>query len=103
MTTATKSDKAAKANKGLRAPQVRILQALAKSGKPLSRKEIAEKAPVDLAACVEYIGSADPAIRKANDVKHFPSLVSLGLVKEERHEGEPVTYAITAKGRKLAK
>lgn len=67
--------------KGLRAPQLRILKALKKSeATPRDRNWIAEKAPVDLATCVEYCGSPDPAKRKANDAKHFPSLLSLGFL-----------------------
>lgn len=66
---------------GLRAPQVRILAALKKSGKAMTRNQLSEKAPVDLAMCTEYIGSTDADKRKANDAKHFPSLISLGYVK----------------------
>lgn len=105
--TAKKSTPAPAAKKeGLRAPQVRILKALAKAGKPLPRKTIAEKAPVDQAACVEYLGSHDDSIRKANDVKHFPSLVTLGLVKCEIQDvdgRDVVVYSVTAKGRDAAK
>lgn len=84
---------------GLRKPQLRILAVLAK-GKALSRPEISEKAPVDSAACTEYLGSPDPAVRAANDKKHFPSLLGLGHIKAEQHEGEPVKYVITASGKK---
>lgn len=111
MATATAKKPAAKKapadNGGLRTPQVRILRALAKAGKALSRPQISEKAPVDQAACVEYLGSHDDATRKANDKKHFPSLVTLGLVKHEKHDvdgRDTVVYSITAAGRaKLAK
>lgn len=99
---AKKADKAPRARKeGLRNPQVRILKALSK-GKSLTRAEIAEKAPVDVATCVEYIGSHDDAKRIANDKKHFPSLLTLKYVKAEQHdEGghDVVRYAITAAGK----
>ncbi len=101
---AVKKAPAAKREKkdGLRKPQVRILKALAKSGKPLTRAQIAEKASCDVAGMVEWIGSADPEVRTANDKKHFPSLVSLGLVKQEQHDvdgRDVVVYAVTAKGK----
>lgn len=113
MTTATKTSAAKKTTKaaapkekakkdGLRKPQVRILAALARNKAALTRSQIAEKAPVDAAACVEYIGSADEAVRKANDVKHFPSLISLGLVKIEQRDvdgTDTILHTITAKGR----
>lgn len=90
---------------GLRKPQERILKCLAKTAKPLTRAMIAEKAPVDVAACVEYLGSHDDNTRLANDKKHFPSLISLGLVKHEQHDidnKDVVVYLITAKGKATA-
>ena len=92
-TPATKKD-------GLRKGQVRILEFLAKAKHPAPRKTIAEKAPVDLANCVELIGSPDAEKRAANDVKHFPCLLSLGLVKEGEDEEHGRVYSITDKGRK---
>ena len=87
--------------KGLRKPQVRILVALSKSGKPLSRAEISEKATVDVATCTEYIGSIDEVKRLANDVKHFPSLISLGFIRfAAPEEGKGANYEITAAGKK---
>jgi hypothetical protein len=89
------------AKPALRAAQQRILATLAKADKPMTRAEIAEAAKCDQAGLVEMIGSPDPKKRAANDAKHFPSLLTLGLLKE----GEPtaegtVRYVITAKGRK---
>lgn len=89
---------------GLRKPQIRILLCLNKSAKPLTRSQLAEKAPVDAASCVEYLGSHDADIRKANDTKHFPSLLSLGYVKieEEEQDGRSImVYSISANGRKI--
>lgn len=104
---AKKNTKAAKVaspgrakKEGLRGPQVRILKALAKAKGPMSRDVLAAKAPVDVAACVEYIGSTDDAVRKANDAKHFPSLISLGLVKPVvTEESRAMAYEITVKGK----
>jgi hypothetical protein len=88
---------------GLRKAQVRILKALLKAGRALTRKELAEKAPVDVAACVEYVGSSDPDRRAANDTKHFPSLVTLGYVRfGNPEEAGGTCYEITAKGRAAA-
>ena len=99
--TSVKEPKAEKKSDGLRAPQVRILKALA-AGKALTRKELAEAAPVDQASCTEHIGSQDAAKRKANDAKHWPSLISLGLVAAEEKDAV-VLYSITAAGRKALK
>jgi hypothetical protein len=102
--TAAKTTKTAAAKPLLRKPQARVLEALQKFPKGLTRPLIAEKGAVDQAALVEYIGSPDPATRKANDAKHFPSLVTLQAVKEEQREidGRNVTtYSITAKGKQL--
>lgn len=94
----TKPVETTKPKQTLRKPQLRILAALSKSKTPMSRKDISTAAPVDQACCVEYIGSPDDAIRKANDLKHFPSLVSLGFVKQAIGDG-PAVYSITAKGK----
>jgi len=92
----------AKTKTGLRKPQIRILQCLAKSRKALSRKEIAEKAPVDVAGCVEWIGSSDPETRASNDAKHFDSLITLRAVKFSLPvEGNGEAYEITSLGRKM--
>lgn len=112
-TPAKKAASAPRAKKeGLRKPQVRILKTLSKNSKPLTRSEIADKAPVDVATCVEYIGSDDDGVRKSNDKKHFPSLVTLGFVKatdgspKKGKDGTfsdnagPTEYSITATGRK---
>lgn len=95
----------AKKKEGLRKPQVRILAFLAKQTKPVDRNVIAAGAPVDVAMCTEYLGSSDDAKRLANDTKHFPSLLTLGLIKKIEPkviEGEPTggtTYQITAAGK----
>jgi len=96
--TATKKQKAAPAPVSIRKPQLRLLETLAKVG-PMTRKALAEKAKVDPAGCTEYLGSDDAATRKANDKKHFPSLVSLGFVLGESKDGEPTTYKITPAGK----
>jgi len=81
----------------LRKPQVRILAALAKATKPLTRKEIAEQAPCDEAWLTSWMGVED-------DVKRigecFPSLVTLGYVWREKPDGGPAVHSITEAGRK---
>ena len=67
---------------GLRKPQVRVLQCLAKAKKPLTRAEVSEKGEVDLAMLNSYIGSSDDATRKKNDQKVMPSLLTLKLVRQ---------------------
>jgi predicted transcriptional regulator with HTH domain len=100
--TATPKASAADKRGGLRKPMVRILKALSKAKAPLTRSEIAEKAPCDVAGCVEWIGSSDADVRKANDTKHFPSLITLGLVKIDTTADGHTAYTITAKGKALA-
>jgi hypothetical protein len=85
---------------GLRKPQVKILACLNKAGRSLPRSLIASKAPVDLAGCCEWIGSPKDEVRKANDVKHFPSLITLGFVKPEVDEEHGNVYSITKSGQK---
>lgn len=87
---------------GLRAPQLRILEAMAQVEVPLSRKDIARSANVDLAYCTSWIGSSNEEVRAKNDQK-IMSLVSLGLVKFGPKEGNGDTYQITAKGKKEVK
>ena len=94
-----------KKKEGLRGPQERILKAMLKAGKGLTRKEIAEQAPVDPAMCTEYLGSLDEAIRTRNDARYFPSLLTLGLIKAEQHDVEgkdTIQYSLTATGKKAA-
>jgi len=98
MTTATLTS----AKTELRAPQVRLLLAL---DFPMNRADWAKSAKTDKAQCTEYVGSLNPEIREANDVKHFPCLISLKLIKVkfEDENGKTVAYFDrTAKGKKMA-
>jgi hypothetical protein len=98
--TATKTPRTKK--EGLRKPQIRILQCLAKSKHPLSRKEISETAPADLACLTSWIGSHDETIRAKNDKLSMPSLLTLKAVKfGPPTEASEVVYEITALGRKM--
>src|SRR4051812_29433585 len=91
--------KETKSKDGLRKPQIRVLQALAKNKEPLSRKEISTKGKVDLAMLNSYIGAHDLKIRAKNDKAVCPSLLTLGYVTAKDKEGT-VVYSITASGRK---
>jgi DNA-binding MarR family transcriptional regulator len=84
---------------GLRKPQIKVLQALAKTDKPLSRKELAEQAGVDQAMSTEYLGSNDEANRLKNDAKVMPSLLTLGYIQSATSSGK-LCYTITPSGRK---
>ena len=97
----SKSTTKTKAAKALRAPQQRVLVALAKATEPMTRKQIAEMAECDLAGLSGDLGSSDSVKRKAADAKYFPSLLSLKLVTAKDADGG-IVYAITAKGRKVA-
>lgn len=88
---------------GLRKPQIAVLAALNKSGRALTRSEIAAKAKTDLAFLSTWIGSSDPETRKANDQKRgVKSLLTLGYVRHEQPSDEAgaACYSITANGRK---
>jgi hypothetical protein len=92
---------------GLRKAQERILKVLANAKGPMTRAEIAEKAPCDVAGCTEWIGSPDPVKREANDAKMgFKSLITLKYVKdaERQEEGKRKAhvYTIMAAGKKAA-
>lgn len=99
-----KEPKPKKEKKGLRDPQLRILKALVTAGEPLTRKQLSKLAPVDLAACTEYVGSANETVRLANDEKFFPSLLSLGYVvqvevpSEDGSDKKTTAYEITETG-----
>jgi DNA-binding MarR family transcriptional regulator len=88
---------------GLRKPQIRILDYLAGAKGPVTRKTISEEAQVDRAGLTEWIGSDDKTKRLANDTKHFPSLLSLALIRSkslDQNGVEETVYEITASGRK---
>lgn len=90
---------------GLKAWQIRILQALNKSNHPLSRSQISEKAKTHPSNQTNTwgIGLADPVKRAAAEKKYgFPSLLTLKYVKELEIEvnGRTVSgYSITAAGK----
>src|SRR3954453_1577457 len=91
--------KETKTSDGLRKPQVRVLEALAKSKEPLNRKEISTKGKVDLAMLNSYLGAHDLKIRAKNDKAVCPSLLTLGYVTAKDSDGT-VVYSITASGKK---
>lgn len=88
---------------GLRKPQVRILEALAKATDGLTRGEIAKNAGID-PAMGHYLGHSDPKNYEAWSKKYgFPSLLFLGHVKasEDDRDGKIVqVHKITASGKK---
>ena len=86
----------------LRQPQVRILEALAKSKKPLTRKMIVEATGLDTAWMTTWCGPQDATARKASDEKYkLLSLTTRKYIAEQIVEDERgVAYTITAAGRK---
>lgn len=96
---ATPRKMAKKSSDDLRKPQVRVLQALAKSKTALSRAEIATKGDVDLAMLNSYIGANDVKIRAKNDKAACKSLLTRGYVKASDGDGA-ASNSITAAGRK---
>lgn len=85
------------AKKDITSVQLRILGALARNSKPLSRNELASKAEVDPTQVGNAAGYVDPEIN-AREV-HAHNLLNKKYVKIEQKEGEPVTYSITAAGK----
>lgn len=85
-------------------PQIKILECLAKSPRPLTRSQIAKRTRIDESRIGEYAGprpitSSGKASRDCSSVP----MDSLGYVLVERHDimGRDVfTYTITSKGRK---
>jgi hypothetical protein len=102
-----KDEPKARAKKdGLRKPQIRVLQFLAKSQSKtgIDVNTIAEKAPVDKAWVSDAVfGRHDPVKRKEVEAAGYPSLLTLKLVEELRIEAGEINewrYKITEKGRK---
>lgn len=99
------AEKKTRRTDGLKAWQIRILQALNKSNHPLSRSQISEKARTHPSNQTNAwgIGLADPVKRAAAEKKYgFPSLLTLKYVKESEIEvnGRTVSgYSITAAGK----
>ena len=102
-TAAKAATEGGKAKKdGLRKPQIRVLQALAKKD-GLTRAQIAERGNVDLAMLNSYIGAHNEEVRAANDAANFPCLLTLKMVRDEVHDvdgKDVVHYSLTALGRK---
>lgn len=99
------SPKAERAKKdGLRGPQIRILQTLARNSRPLSRKQIAEKAGVDPTKIGDYAGPRpDSQSFETAEKWPFPDLHTAKLVRVEQHDidgRDVLCYTITAAGRK---
>jgi hypothetical protein len=97
---AAKPEKAPKDKSGLSKPQVRVLQALAKAGKALDRKQLSSKAEIDGTLIGNTVGYLDPEIN-ARPV-HANNLVNRKFVKIETHDidGKDVTtFTITASGK----
>lgn len=98
---ATPAVAGAKKKDGLRKPQIRVLECLAKAQTPITRKQIAEQASVDNSSLSGYIGAFDTALREADDkAKGWKSLISLGYVKVGVDEELGMVHSISATGRK---
>jgi hypothetical protein len=78
---------------------LRVLGALSKSDKPLSRSEISKAGPVDQSMLTEYIGSSDDKIRLKNNAKVGVSLLTRGFATATAKDAV-TTYSITTSGRK---
>lgn len=103
MTTATTT---AKKNRQLSKKQQDILYQLAKSKRPLTRKQLVVKCQHTPSAAAGWytidLGATDPQARKRNDVAYYPSLLTrryITIDTTETHDGkEVIVYDITEKG-----
>ena len=91
-------------NSGPNRPQIRILQAMAKARKPLTKAALAKASGVHVNWIAEYVGSKDgePRVRQSGELKDL-KLVPAGLAKlvSVDVDGQSETmYDITAPGRK---
>jgi DNA-binding IclR family transcriptional regulator len=85
-------------------PQIKILQCLAESSRPLTRAQIAKRIGINESRIGDYAGprSMTSSGRASRD-QSSAAMDSLGYVLVERHDiaGRDVfTYTITAKGKK---
>lgn len=105
MTTATKTARKRKKSDQLRRRQIQILECLARSRKPLSRKQIVAKCRHTSHDAGWYsidLGAASPQARKRNQEIYYPSLLTHRYVTVDTTETnsgkEVIVYDITEKG-----
>lgn len=98
---ATPSTPSGRPKKGLRDSQVRMLRVLVKEKRVLSKNDLTAKAEVAPSDMTKYLGSEDAVVRKRNDERWFPSLLTLKYVKSVRGgpEDKVEGYEVTALGR----
>lgn len=91
----------ARTDNSLTGNEVKILTALFKSGKPMTRADLAKKTGINK-GWSRVLGSST---KEDGGMSGDESLEGRGLVKCERHEGErSLSYTITARGKaELAK
>jgi hypothetical protein len=86
---------------GLRKSQMQILLALA-DGRARTKVQIMKDSGVRNWLC-SLIGANDEEIRAKNDVRRYPSLLTLGLIQSEKMDvggQDTYVYEITPKGRR---
>jgi hypothetical protein len=101
-TSTTKSKAEIKA--GPSKPQLRILAALVKAGRPISKQQVSEKSKVHMNWIAEYIGGTVNAV--SNLVRGHKKLVPAGLVRIKEVDIDGVKeklYEVTAMGKKAVK
>lgn len=97
-----KKRRGAPIKKGLRKPQIILLQTLSQLKKPVTKKQLAELAGVDVTKIGEYAGPRPPGRTEKASLRYpFPDLHTLGLVKIQKLEGFPAICSITTKGREF--
>lgn len=86
----------------LRLPQKRILVAMLKAARPLTRNEIVLLADVDRHNLTRYLGSDDEEARSRSDTEYWPCLLSLGLVRCVTSKGKRKSFMLTVRGLRAA-
>lgn len=97
-----KSPKAAAEPGKVLGPQLRILAALAKAGRPLSKEEIMSKAAIPSTWVAEYLGGTVNSV--SDVVRGAKKLVPAGLARRVEIDVDGATevrHEVTAAGRKL--
>lgn len=88
----------------LKAPQIRVLQLLARARAPLARGKIAESTAIDPSWVGVWVGRTDPVKRAESEAKWgYTSLLTLKFAVQKTvtvDDRDTVAYEITAAGRK---
>lgn len=101
--TSTKTGVKEKKTLKLRKSQRRILELLSKSKYGMTREELAKKGELNLPWMSYWLGSLNADTRMDRDASHFPSLLTLKLIKyheEDVNNRDVQVWSLTALGKR---